>query len=316
MNIDRRGILKCGLSAAAFCLLPKIFGRTQPATEANTDEPNSGPLITKPIPSSGVRLPVVGIGTNHFDHATPKAEAELKEVLRLLPIFGGKVIDMAEGYGEPVVGELVSELENRDRLFLATKVGVEDGAGKAAGLAQIDRSFRRLRTQRIDLIAVHSLGDTETQLATLRDLKQAGRIRYVGVTTSSGRQHAELEAVMKAQTLDFIQVDYAIDNRGAAERILPLAQDRGMAVMINLPFGRGRVFGLVQGKPLPDWVAEFDCRSWGQFFLKYIVSHPAVTCAIPGTTRVTHLRDNVQAAHGRLPDAAMRGRMEKFIDTL
>ena len=190
------------------------------------------------------------------------------------------------------------------------------GRAKPRVSSQIERSFRRLRTQRIDLIAVHSLGDTETQLATLRDLKQAGRIRYLGVTTSSASQHDELEAVMKAQTLDSIQVDYAIDNRGAADRILPLAQDRGMAVMTNLPLGRGRVFGMVQGKPLPDWTAEFDCGSWADFFLKYIVSHPAVTCAIPGTTRVKHLRENAQAAHGRLPDAAMRSRMEKYIDTL
>jgi aryl-alcohol dehydrogenase-like predicted oxidoreductase len=147
-------------------------------------------------------------------------------------------------------------------------------------------------------------------------MKQTTRIRYVGVTTSSARQHAELEAVMKAQTLDFIQVDYAIDNREAADRILPLAQDRGMAVMINLPLGRGRIFAAVQGKPLPDWAAEFDCRSWAQFFLKYLVSHPAVTCVIPGTTRVEHLRDNLQAAYGRLPEAAMRIRMEKYIDIL
>jgi diketogulonate reductase-like aldo/keto reductase len=223
---------------------------------------------------------------------------------------------MAAGYGEPTVGKLVSELGNRGRLFFATKVNVGSNTGKEAGIAQIERSFKRLRTDVIDLIAVHNLVDTDAQLGTLRDLKRAGRIRYVGVTTSTPRQFDALEALMKVQALDFIQVDYAIDSRGAADRILPLALDRGMATMINLPFGHGKAFAKVQSKPLPDWAAEFDCRSWAQFFLKYLISHPAVTCPIPGTTQVKHLRDNLEAAHGRLPDAAMRTRMESYMDAL
>jgi diketogulonate reductase-like aldo/keto reductase len=156
--------------------------------------------------------------------------------------------------------------------------------------------------------------DTATQLDTLRDLKQKGRIRYLGVTTSFEGQHLELETVMKAQKLDFIQVDYALDNRGAADRILPLALDRGIAVLINLPFGRGRLFQTVQNRQLPDWAGEFDCRSWAQFFLKYLISDPAVTCAIPGTAQTKHVADNQAGARGRLPDAAMRKRMQQFID--
>jgi aryl-alcohol dehydrogenase-like predicted oxidoreductase len=166
------------------------------------------------------------------------------------------------------------------------------------------------------LIAVHNLRDTDTQLGTLRDLKQAGRIHYVGITTSFDKQYGEFEQVIKKEKLDFIQVDFALDNRDAGERIIPLAGERGMAVMINLPFGRGRLFKAVQGKKLPEWAAEFDCRTWPQFFLKYIVSHPAVTCAIPGMARPEYVVDNLGAARGRLPDAVTRRKMEQFIDSV
>jgi len=212
-----------------------------------------------------------------------------------------------------VVGELVGELGVRASLFLATKVGA---TGREAGLQEIEASFRRLRTSRVDLIAVHNLRDTATQLRTLRELKQAGRIRYVGITTSFPRQYPDFERTMRAETLDFIQVDYALDSRAAASTILSLAADRGMAVMINLPFGRGRLFQGVQGKALPPWASNFDCASWAQFFLKYIVSHPAVTCAIPGTATVEHIVDNLGASRGRLPEPAMRRRMESVIDQL
>ena len=211
------------------------------------------------------------------------------------------------------VGDLVADLGIRDSLFIATKVGAQ---GREAGIEQMEQSLKRLRTRKIDLIAVHNLWDTQTQLRTLREWKQAGRIRYVGITTSSDRQYQEFEQTMKTEALDFIQVDYAIDNRNAEQRILPLAADRGMAVMINLPFGRGRLFGTVQGQPLPPWARDFDCASWAQFFLKYIVSHPAATCAIPGTAKVEYVIDNLGAARGRLPDPAMRRRMESFIDRL
>jgi aryl-alcohol dehydrogenase-like predicted oxidoreductase len=188
--------------------------------------------------------------------------------------------------------------------------------GRDAGVRQIEQSFRQLRTPAIDLVAVHNLRDTEVHLATLRGLKGERRIRYVGITTSFDRQYADFEQTMRRESLDFIQVDYALDNRGAGERILPLAADRGMAVMVNLPFGRGRLFEAVRGKALPAWAADFDCASWPQFFLKYIVAHPAVTCAVPGMARPEYVDDNLGAARGRLPDAAQRRRMESFIDSV
>ena len=213
------------------------------------------------------------------------------------------------------MGELVENLKVRDSLFLATKVSLRN-IGRQEGITQIEQSFKRLRTNKIDLIAVHNLRDTDTQLRTLREMKQAGRIRHVGITTSFDNQYGEFEQVMKKESLDFIQVDYALDNRDAGERIIPLAADRGMAVMINLPFGRGRLFNAVQGKKLPEWATEIDCQSWAQFFLKYIVSHTAITCAVPGMARPEYVVDNLGAARGRLPDAAMRRRMEQLIDNV
>jgi len=225
------------------------------------------------------------------------------------------VIDSSPSYGtaEAVVGELVEGLKIRDSLFLATKVSLRK-VGRDEGIQQIEASFKKYRTNKLDLIAVHNLRDTDTQLKTLREMKAAGRIRYVGITTSSDRQYPEFEQVMKKEALDFIQVDYALDNRDAGDRLIPLAGDRGMAVMINLPFGRGRLFKAVQGKKLPEWTSEIDCSSWTQFFLKYIVSHPAITCAVPGMAKPEYVVDNLGAARGRLPDAATRKRMEQFID--
>ena len=305
MNLTRRELIKAGFAVGASMVLPgRLFAQVQP-------------LIQRKIPSSGESLPIVGIGTaRRYKSAPTEAErAPLREVFRKFQALGGKVIDTAPSYGnaEAVVGGLVSDLKIRDSLFIATKVRAR---GRDAGIKQLEASFQRLRMSKIDLIAVHNLTDTQTQLATLREWKQAGRIRYVGITTSRDRQYPEFERTMRAETLDFIQVDYALDNRGAAERILPLAADRGMAVMINLPFGRGRLFKAVQGKGLPPWAGEFDCESWAQFFLKYIVSHPAVTCAIPGMAKVKYVPDNLGAARGRLPDAAMRKKMEDFIDAL
>jgi aryl-alcohol dehydrogenase-like predicted oxidoreductase len=306
VRATRREVLKAGLASGAALLLSPVRLDAQPAA-----------LIGRPVPSSGERLPVIGIGTARRWETvtTPSGMAPLRDVLRQLADRGGKVVDTAPSYGaaEAVAGELVADLGVRGSLFLATKVGA---TGRDAGIQEIEASFRRLRTSRIDLIAVHNLRDTATQLRTLRDLKQAGRIRYIGITTSFARQYADFERTMRAEALDFIQVDYALDSREAAAAILPLAADRGMAVMINLPFGRGRLFQAVQGRALPPWAAGFDCASWAQFFLKYIVSHPAVTCCVPGTARVDHLVDNLGAAQGRLPDAVTRRRMEEFIDQL
>ncbi|WP_395671382.1 aldo/keto reductase [Phenylobacterium sp.] len=274
-------------------------------------------LITKPIPSSGERLPVVGVGTARRYEAAP-SEAErkpLRDTLQRFHQLGGKVIDTAPSYGdaEAIVGGLIADLGVRSALFLATKVGADD---KAAGQAQIEDSFRKLRTDRIDLFSVHNLRDTANQLATLRDLKAAGRIRYVGATTSFDQQYADFEAMMRRETLDVIQIDYALDNRGSADRILPLALERRMGVMVNLPFGRSRLFQATQGKPLPDWAAEIDCTTWAQVFLKYVVSHPAVICAVPGMAQARYVDDNLGAARGRLPDAALRRRMEQYIDSI
>ena len=303
MKLSRRELLKAGFGMGASLCLPSASSLAQ-----------GGTVIQRKIPSSGERVPVIGIGTAQRYRGTTEAErAQLREVLRQLKELGGKVIDTAPSYGnaETVVGDLVAELGIRDSLFLATKAGAE---GRDAGIAQLEQSLTRLRTPQIDLIAVHNLRDTQTQLRTLRDWKQAGRIRYVGITKSSDRQYLEFEQTMKTETLDFIQVDYALDNRNVEQRILPLAADRGMAVMINVPFGRGRLFKAVQEHKLPPWASGFDCVSWAQFFLKYIVSHPAVTCAIPGTAQVAHLVDNLGALRGRLPEPAMRRRMESFID--
>lgn len=307
MDLERRRFIKASLTAGAalLCAPQPLLGQ-------------SGPLIQKKIPSSGETIPIVGLGTARRYEAV-KSEAEkapLRETIAKFQELGLKVIDSSSSYGtaEAVVGELVEDLRIRDALFLATKVSLRNAKGREAGLAIIDQSFKRFRTNRIDLIAVHNLLDTQTQLATLRELKQAGRIRYVGATTSFDNQYGDFEQMMKQETLDFVQVDYALDNRDAGERLIPLAADRGMAVMINLPFGRGRLFNAVQNKKLPEWASEFDCASWAQFFLKYIVSHPAVTCAVPGMAKAEYVVDNVGAARGRLPDAAMRKRMEQFID--
>jgi aryl-alcohol dehydrogenase-like predicted oxidoreductase len=308
MNIRRRTVIKAGLGWGAAMLLPKRQPFAQPQ-----------PLIQKQIPSSGEMIPIIGIGTarRYEDVKSDAEKAPLAETIRQFQTLGGKVIDSSPSYGtaESVVGELVDRLKIRDSLFLATKVSLRK-VGREQGMAQIEESFKRLRTSRIDLIAVHNLRDTDTQLGTLRDLKQAGRIHYVGITTSFDKQYGEFEQVIKKEKLDFIQVDYALDNRDAGERIIPLAGERGMAVMINLPFGRGRLFKAVQGKKLPEWAAEFDCRTWPQFFLKYIVSHPAVTCAIPGMARPEYVVDNLGAARGRLPDAVTRRKMEQFIDSV
>ncbi|MSP38938.1 MAG: aldo/keto reductase [Deltaproteobacteria bacterium] len=308
LNINRRAALKAaiGLGASLTFQPENLFAQAQS-------------LIRKRIPSSGESIPIVGIGTarRYEEIKTDADKAPLRETIKQFQALGGTVIDSSPSYGtaEAVVGELVDGLKIRGSLFLATKVSLRRG-GRDEGSKQIEESFKRLRTDKIDLLAVHNLLDTDTQLKTIRELKAAGRVRYVGITTSFDNQYGEFEQTMKKETLDFIQVDYALDNRDAGDRIIPLAADRGMAVMINLPFGRGRLFNAVQGKKLPEWASEFDCTSWAQFFLKYIVSHPAITCAVPGMARPEYVIDNLGAARGRLPDAALRKRMEQFIDNV
>jgi len=305
MTITRRDILKLGASAAAGALGATALNAR---AEAST-------LITRSIPSSGERLPAVGIGTNRYRSGSEAEVAPLRETLKTFAAAGGKLVDTAPMYGssEVVLGQLIGELGIRKQLFLATKVYA---SGRESGVEEMNDSFKRLRSDKIDLIQVHNLSDTATQLAAMREGKQSGRYRYVGVTTSLDAQYVDLEAVLKKQTLDFVQVDYSIGNRSAGERILPLALDRGVAVLVNLPLGRARLFSAVRGKPLPAWAAEFDCTSWAQFFLKYVIGHPVVTCAIPGTRKPQHMIDNLGAARGRLPDQATRRKMEQFFEAL
>ena len=233
-----------------------------------------------------------------------------------MPDLGGKVIDTAPAYGrsEVVVGELLADLGNRDRYFLATKVTAPDG-DLAKGRAMLEESFRRLRTPRIDLVQVHNLDGVDVLMPVLREAKDAKRIRYIGVTTSRAEQYPRMLEVMRRHALDFIQVDYSIDNRAAAEEVLPLAQERGVAVLINMPFGgrrTGNLFPKLAGREVPRWAVDAGAASWAQFLLRYVISHPAVTCAIPGTHRVGHLEDNMRAGRSELPDRAMRTRMEEY----
>lgn len=310
MTLSRRDLLKIGAGASA----AMAFG-VRPGFGRGPGVPLD--LIFRPIPSTGEKIPVVGIGTSRrYDVGASAAERDpLRETLSVFRELGGTLIDTAPSYGnaEVVVGDLVAELGFRDELFIATKVRKE---GQEEGNAEIAHSFERLQTDRFELLQVHNLVDTETQLATLREMKDAGTIRYLGITTSSGRQYEQFAEVMGREELDFIQVNYSLASRDAADVILPLAADRGMAVLVNVPFGRGRLFDAVGERPLPDWAGEFDCESWGQFFLKYIVGHPAVTCVIPGTAKPHYATDNMGAAMGRLPDAAMRAKMEEYFDSL
>jgi aryl-alcohol dehydrogenase-like predicted oxidoreductase len=296
--------------AAGAGLLPLV---RSPANAA----PAEPDLLMRRIPSSGESLPAIGIGTSrrYEVEPTPEKIAPLREAVERFVALGGRVIDTAPSYGtaEDVLGKILSEGGLREKIFLASKVSER---GREAGLAQIERSFQRMNTEKIDLIAVHNLVDADTNLATLRALKTQGRIRYVGVTVWLDSQFPDLEAVMKREALDVIQVNYAIDSRLAAERILPLARDRGMAVMVNVPFGRDRLFGAVKGKPIPDWAAAFGCANWAQFFLKYVLANEAVTCPIPGMAKAAYVDENVGAARGRLPDAAERKKMEAFIDAV
>jgi len=305
MNSYRRSLLKLAAAAGMSLAMPDLAAS------------GSAALLRRAIPRSGELLPAIGLGTwQTFDVGrNDPARAELKEVLRLLAELGGKTVDSSPMYGEAerVVGDLTAELGIRDSLFFATKVWT---SGREAGIRQMEASFRLMRTARIDLMQVHNLLDLGTHLKTLREWKAAGKIRYLGITHYHSGAYAELERLVKTREYDFVQFNYSMDEREAEARLLPLCADSGTAVLVNRPFSQAGLFGKVRGKPLPPWAAEFDCASWAQFFLKYILSHPAVTCAIPGTRRVAHLRDNLQAGAGRLPDPALRRRMVEYLDNL
>jgi diketogulonate reductase-like aldo/keto reductase len=274
-------------------------------------------MLTHAILSSSEKLPVIGLGTwQAFDvDLTSDNRRQLGDVLSLFVKLGGRVIDTSPMYGraEDVIGELATALGIQDKIFLATKVWTR---GKENGIKSMERSMALLRAKRIDLMQVHNLVDVQTQLATLREWKAQGRIRYLGITHYEAGAFADVERIMRSEKLDFVQINYSLMEPEAQERVLPLAQERGIAVIVNRPFGGGDLFSQTRSKPLPDWAVEFDCRSWAQFFLKWIVANSAVTCAIPATDKPRHLEDNLQAGLGPLPDAKMRQRMVELVSSL
>lgn len=283
-----------------------------------------GELLTRAIPSSGERLPLVGLGSSATFSQVARNEdySALREVMKALVDNGGKVFDTAPGYGasEEVAGTIARQLGITDRIFWATKVNAAGrGGGRAdpaAARAQIQTSFDRIGKSPIDLIQVHNLSDVPTHLAVLKELKEQGRVRYIGVTSTSDRQYGELESIMRNEPIDFVGVDYAIDNRNVEETILPLAQERKIGVLVYLPFGRSRLWSRVEGRDVPEWAAEFDATTWAQFFIKFVAAHPAVTVVTPATSQARHMIDNLGAARGRLPDEATRRRMIELVESL
>jgi aryl-alcohol dehydrogenase-like predicted oxidoreductase len=316
MTITRRDYLKLSLAAGASLALPSslLWAATSP----------SGALITRPIPSSGEQVPVVGLGSSATFAAVARSEdvSALRDVMSTMLAQGGTIFDTAPSYGasEQVAGDIARELGITDKVFWATKVNVAPRGGgaadPAAARAQLESSFKLLGTDVIDLIQVHNMGDVPVHLGLLKELKEAGRVRYIGVTTTIPGQYDDLVALMRRERLDFIGIDYAIDNRTVEQTILPVAAERGTGVLVYAPFGRTRLWERVRGKDVPDWASEFDAASWGQFFLKFVIAHRAVTAATPATSRPHNMVDNMGAAHGRLPDAAMLKRMVAHIEGL
>lgn len=312
MRYTRRDAIKLGAAAGAGLLLSRDL------LEAVTPPLRQDQLM-KAIPSTGERIPAVGLGTaNTFMQAARSAEerAQIHEVVRRFTENGGRFIDTCPCYGtsEVVLGELARDIGNVEEILWATKIS--GARGREEGLSQMNSSEERLAPGRIFLNQVHNLGDWEVQLPLLRELKEEGRIRYVGVTTTSERQYDELARIMRSEDLDFIQVDYAIDNRTVEDEIFPIAHDRGIATIAALPFGRRRLINRTAGEPLPDFASEIDASSWAQFFLKYLLGNPDMTVVIPGTSDPDHLVDNMGAGLGSLPDEAMRQRMREYVDGL
>lgn len=293
-------------TAASLLVAPSLPAQTQAS------------LLQRAILSSGEMLPVIGLGTSRVFNAAPSSAAErepLEQVVAILAKMGGKIVDTAPVYGqaETVTGEIAAKLKLHDKLFLATKVWMN---GKTEGVRQMERSLELLGKKPLDLIQVHNLVDCETQLATLQEWKKQGRIRYTGITHSTTARQGEVARVLEKERVDFVQINYSLMEREAEERVLPVAKERGVAVIVNRPFGRGDLFERARGKPLPEWAAEIDCKSWAQFFLEWIVAHPVVTCAIPATSKSHHMEDNMKAGLGRLPDEKMRRRMVEAMSAL
>jgi aryl-alcohol dehydrogenase-like predicted oxidoreductase len=306
-NISRRTVLATGVAAGVSLAV---------SSGLLAQDAAKGPLLTKPIPSSGEKIPVVGVGTNNY---SPRDEAEKsarRDVLKRMAELGSSVIDTAPLYGqsEAVLGELIASLGNRPKYFLATKTLPNVGPEQAQSV--FEESLRRLKVPSVELIQIHNLAHTDALMPVLADWKKAGKVKYIGVTTSVPSAHPQMIEAINKHKMDFIQVDYSLGKRASADKVLPLAQAKGVAVLVNVPFGgrRSSVFSEIGDRKLPDWAAELGAASWGQFFLKYVISHPAVTCVIPGMTKVSHVDDNLGAARGKLPDATLRKRMEEFWD--
>jgi aryl-alcohol dehydrogenase-like predicted oxidoreductase len=308
-RVSRREALRSGLLAGAGL---GLAGKGWAAAGQTTDLP----LITKAIPSTGEKLPVVGLGTDKF--SSDDRDAIRAEIKRMQEV-GGTVIDTAAAYGESeaLIGDALSADKLQGKMFLATKLTVSGAGfrgGGVGGQESFDRSLMRLQTQKVDLLQVHNLDGVDALMPSLQKWKEAGKIRYIGITTSRVSQHAQMVEFMRRHPLDFVQVDYSLANREAEKNVLPLALERKMAVLANIPFGFGSVLREAQSRKLPPWAADIGVTSWSQFLLKYVISHPAVTVAIPGSTKVAHLEDNQRAARGRLPDEAMRRKMEQYWD--
>jgi aryl-alcohol dehydrogenase-like predicted oxidoreductase len=306
-RLTRRKILKLGAGAGALT----ATGTLPLSAFANTDE-----LVERKIPSSGETVPIIGLGTNRYGVGDDAAAREpLLASLARFAELGGTLVDTAPSYrsSEIVLGDLISKLGIRDQLFIATKIDKET---MHESEAQMRASLDRLQVERVDLMQIHNLRGWQDNIRLLRAWKESEQTRYTGITTSRSAQYAELEVIIAEHELDFLQLNYSLEQREAADRLLPLAADRGMAVIINRAFGGGRIFDAVGDRPVPDWAREFDCNSWAQFLLKYALSHPAATLAIPGMTKVHHVDDNMQAGRGRMPDAAQRKAMEQFYDAL
>ena len=284
---------------------------SQPSTAFATETDS---MLTRAIPSSGEKLPVIGLGTwQTFDVGALAAERQpLEEVLRTFVELGGRVIDSSPMYGasEQVVGDIAHKLGVRSKLFVATKVWT---SGKARGVEQMEDSMRKLRAKPVDLMQVHNLLDAAAHLDTLTQWKAEGRVRYVGVTHYTAGSHDDVAKIITSRPVDFIQINYSVGERDAERRLLSLARERGVAVIANRPFAGGDLFRRLRGKPLPAWAREIDCESWAQVMLKFVVSHPAITCAIPATSKVTHLCDNMKAGVGRMPDDRLRARISATV---
>ena len=321
--MNRRTWMKTAVGAGAVIGLP-AWAKLSLAQTGQQAPTGAGSLIMRAIPSTGERLPIIGLGSSATFAQVARQEDHdaLKAVMAEMVELGGRVFDTAPGYGasEEVAGNIAQQLGISKQLFWATKLNVAPrGGGKAdpaAARQQLDQSFKRIGKPVIDLVQIHNVGDIPTQLPILQELKQAGKIRYIGVTTTFDNQYAELIETMRREKIDFIGTNYAIDDRFAEQTILPLARERGIAVLVYAPFGRTRLWRRVTGKQVPEWAKEFDATTWAQFFLKFVASHPDVTTITPATSRVHNVVDNMAGGVGRLPDAAMRKRMIELVESL